>query len=78
MNAENIERLDRISVRRTNEKKFRNGLVMDIQIQNVFGYESVIAMVAFDKKTELVNLSNAEVRIIWAATNWHKASLKPY
>lgn len=67
MNADTIERFDTISVRRTNEKKFRNGMVMDIQIQNVFGYESVMAMVAFDKKTELVNLSNAEVRIVWAA-----------
>jgi hypothetical protein len=65
MNANEIQKHDTIAVRRNNERKARQGLVLDISTESFAGFESVIALVAFDKTTESVNLSNANFQLIW-------------
>ena len=63
MNANEVQIKDMVLVRRSNEKKFREGLVLDIQNMNAFGFESTIALVAFDKTTENVSLDKCEIRL---------------
>jgi len=63
MNANEVQIKDMILVRRSNEKKFRQGLVLDIQTATTFGFELTVALVAFDKATESVTLNNAEIRL---------------
>lgn len=61
--ATDVQIKDLIYVRRSNEKKARVGLVMDI-IEQTFGeYIFLIAIVAFSKTTEVVNLSTAEIAL---------------
>jgi hypothetical protein len=63
MNANEVQIKDIILVRRSNEKKFREGVVLDIQTMAFAGFESIIALVAFDKATENVNLDKCEIRL---------------
>jgi hypothetical protein len=61
-----IKRFDTILVRRSNETKSRQGIVMSVEVENFAGLESVIASVDFGKKTELVNLTTSTVKLLWA------------
>jgi hypothetical protein len=65
MNANEIQKLDQILVRRSNERKARLGFVMGIETQQFAGIESVMARVAFDKSTEIVNLSTANFQLYY-------------
>jgi hypothetical protein len=65
MNATEIQVHDTIAVRRSNERKSRQGLVLDIRTESFAGFESVIALVAFDKTTENVNLTTANFQLMW-------------
>jgi hypothetical protein len=65
MQANEILRNDTIAVRRSNERKFREGLVQDVQVQSFAGFESISALIAFDKTTEVVDLSTANWKLVW-------------
>jgi len=65
MNANEIQKNDTITVRRSNERKSREGLVLSIRTESFAGFEFVVALVAFDKTTENVNLSNANFKLLW-------------
>ena len=65
MQATEIQRNDTIAIRRSNERKFREGLVQDVQVQSFAGFESICAVVAFDKTTEIVDLSTANWKLVW-------------
>ena len=67
MNAAEIQKNDTIAVRRSSERKFREGLVLDVQTQSFAGFESISALIAFDKTTEVVDLSSANWKFMWAA-----------
>lgn len=67
MNAKEIQRHDTITVRRSHERKFRQGYVLDVQTQSFAGVESVSALVQFDKTTEVVDLATATWKLMWAA-----------
>lgn len=65
MNTTEIQANDTIAVRRSSERKFREGLVRDIQVQSFAGFESISALVAFHKTTEVVDLTTADWKLVW-------------
>ena len=65
MNANEIQRFDTIEIRRSNERKSRQGMVVSVHEDHFAGIDFVNALVDFGKTQEVVNLNNVKFQLIW-------------
>jgi hypothetical protein len=69
MSASEIQEWDEIRFRRSNETRFKSGLVTRITTESFMGIESIFATVAVGKTDEVVNLSTLkDLQILWKAS----------
>lgn len=65
MNANEIQRFDTIKIRRSNERKSREGMVIDVVLDSFAGIDFVQALVDFGKTKEIVDLNTTPFQLMW-------------